>query len=230
MWWCVDREERGAHCLELSDRTRDYQIVHGKIRLQNYTGIYQTSERLVKVKELMPHPRYDGVSSQHDATKNDIALVVLASDLPGPYTKTASKTPPHGTNITAVGFGLNSNFFYFDQENDQYAMGQPDRLYEVGLRVGTWGKYPCPRAYMGVLQADPDTELCVFGDMTDHGFKSICNGDSGGPLFNPDMETIGVTSWGPGYACRDMVEVFDVYTKVAPYYKFFIKPVLDKYD
>ena len=57
---------------------------------------------------------------------------------------------------------------------------------------------------------DPDTNICTFFPN-----KSVCRGDSGGPLLTFENVQIGITSFGPkgcGVAPRS-----DVFTKVAAY-------------
>ena len=215
-----------AHCIANGLDQRLKKIARGNIRLEEVSGVLKSADEVSSVAEVVMHPRY-----MPETQRNDVALVILNQKMSKLFAPVAKRVPKKGSKVHAVGLGLNN---YFPNPGTADVYGKPTRLYEVEMKVGRWGKDPCPAGYeLGDKTPNPKKQVCVYGSMTKNGWKSICNGDSGGPIFNKKGETFGVASWGPGAggaACLSLVEVFDAYTSVPYYYDSFIKPNLKKYS
>lgn len=140
--------------------------------------------RAVRVTESRIHPGYDPVSK-----RNDVAVVVLESDVGVPSVQLAT-----GTNVdtaTVVGWGRLSEG------------GQTTPLLQF-VNVDVLNDATCAAAY-GPL--DP-TQLCA-GKLG--GGKDSCQGDSGGPLltWNVDhWDQLGFVSFGAGCARPDAPGVY----------------------
>lgn len=217
------------HCVKDLRKWHKYgkavlKAVRGNIRLSSDGwGEFKSADEESYVKKIYMHKNYDSSSME-----NDIAIVILETAMSKPYTKIAKKVPPVGTEVMAIGFGKNNDFKLTNIVTNEVRMGWPNRLYEVPLTLGTFGKN-CPTLYGGVTPTFPKKQMCVYGKLLKKGWQSICNGDSGGPLLNGKGETFGVTSWGPAepeLLCQGLLQFFNVYTNVPAYYETFIKPVL----
>lgn len=169
----------------------------------------------------------------HDAPRNDIALLHLASPAQAPNQRLipkslVDKAAQDGATVEVAGFGLTTPQTLTGGQQGSSS----SRLEQVAVPIVT--RPECARILNGVLHAssgDPapvdETNLCA-GDPT-RGGRDSCNGDSGGPLVeNMDgrRAQIGVVSWGAGCGQKGTV---GVYTSVG-YFESWIRSFVTDVD
>lgn len=116
------------------------------------------------------HPDY-----QSGSHVNDVALVRLASPLPGPIVALAQVEPAAGDVVDVVGFGRTA------ATGAMSATLQRGRQHVIGRRA-------CSAALNG-LPVDQG-RICAADE------AASCNGDSGGPLFDTAGRQVGIVSLG----------------------------------
>ncbi|KAF9570545.1 hypothetical protein EC968_001715 [Mortierella alpina] len=138
------------------------------------------------------HPKYKNHT-------NDIGLVFLPRTVPGPYPQISGDYPQPNSKIVAAGFG------HIDNNNTL-----PRSLQKAELTVEN--KAVCLLHYPNFVD---DTQFCTKDTP-----QGVCNGDSGGPLFigeNESIKIVGVTSHGtPSYGCGEKGN-YQYFTFVHPY-------------
>lgn len=220
-----------AHCvdLDIAPESKNFKVVRGNIRLSKLgSGAFKSADEISEVEKVIVHPSFPRKT-------RDIALVILQKDMSKPYMKIAKAIPKYKSKVTVMGFGRNENVKYFDADQNKTVPGYPSKLYKVGLRLGAFGKYPCPTTVYGETE-EKGKELCVYGyEPGTIGFPSPCNGDSGSPLLDGKGRIIGLASRGiPALSeenlCQTFWEAFTLFSNVPSYYKSFIEPVLKKYS
>lgn len=165
-----------AHCVE------------GKptyaLSVRDFTG------QRVGVEAIRQHPDY-----QTGSYVNDIALIGLASPLPGPAAVLATGEPDAGADVAILGFGRTA------------AAGGPSPTLQRGAQHVV-SRRACSSALNG-LAVDQGRICAGTGDDA-----SGCPGDSGGPAIDRTGQQIGVTSL-VATGCPQGKPT--VYTAVAPY-------------
>lgn len=179
-----------AHCVEF-DRAEDIEL------LLRTTTLDSGGIRVALDGDPIVHPAYS--SKQID---NDIAILRLAQDVPGPYVALASADGSNeaiGRDATVIGWGV----------SDAAAGTSPNELLKgeqrlIGLgdcrdRVDNWSPY---------LRV---TERMICGEHFVTG--GPCYGDSGGPMFVTDGDDkhiqTGVVSWGfPGCESPEQIALY----------------------
>lgn len=112
----------------------------------------------------------------------DIALLELAAPVDLPPAQLPTGTPPNGTTVTLIGWGLTCT----QSVPPLYHCGtSPAQLHRVDVRVNP--DWQCTSPIYGI---HGPTELCL-GDYLSG--KTACYGDSGGPALLGDR-IVGVTS------------------------------------
>lgn len=190
-----------AHCI--SDANHSDGTMGG-LQITTMTGTDNYAERpvpTVDVATIIMHPHYGGGGNPN---VNDVAVLVLAQALPGPYQALASArdVAAPGRQATVVGFGAT--------EPHGSAESASPQLLEVGLP--TVDDASCDAQYGNI---DADRMVCAGdpGTEEDPGNDS-CQGDSGGPMFDDATgEQNGVVSFGG--LCG--VEAPGVYAEVFAY-------------
>jgi len=144
------------------------------------------------VTNVVAQQLYDPVT-----TRNDIALLELATRSTITPISLYLGAPPVGTLATVVGWG--------DLEPRARA---PTTLHEVEVSVVSNATCNAPEAYNGIIV---DSQLCAgFPE----GGRDACAGDSGGPLMavqDGEYRQIGIVSFGVGCARPNK---FGVYTRI----------------
>ncbi|XP_054089369.1 trypsin zeta-like [Zeugodacus cucurbitae] len=160
-----------SHCIERSKRNELMVVVGTNLR-SGIDGV------IVPVQEILMHEEYGP-----ERTTNDIALLVLAAELPinnitiKPIELTDMQPQP-GEIATITGWGVNA-------EGDS-----PDFLHEV--QVPIISHEICKQSYPNRIT---DDMLCA--GLLGVGGKDACKKDSGGPLLI-NGKLAGVVSWGSG--------------------------------
>lgn len=108
---------------------------------------------------------------------HDVAVLVLDRALGSPTTSIRRTAPVVGESLTAIGWG---------RTQDGYPPSKQMRTGIPVLAIGA-GLFTYTRASGAILKAAlSDGELGAG--------ESVCNGDSGGPLLDPDGKIVGVVS------------------------------------
>ena len=169
----------------------------------------------------------------HDAPRNDIALLHLASPAQAPNQRLIPKSlvdraAQGGASVEVAGFGLTTPQTITGGQQGSSS----NHLEQVALPIVT--RSECARVLASALHASPgdpapvdETNLCA-GDPS-RGGRDSCNGDSGGPLVeNMDgrQAQIGVVSWGAGCGQKETV---GVYTSVG-YFESWIRSFVTDAD
>ena len=184
-----------AHCVckvgseELRDSS-GANVFQGNLRLNTTSGMPISSDSSSAVRKWIRHPKYD-----HANITNDVALVFLEDDLPGPFAtlpEIGSQDPQIGDTIKVVGFGRNNNYIVPSKDPGRFVASPSPVLYEVGLVVGDPNQNPCRNA----KDFELETEICYVGEKfnlneaavavngnTNPGFTGTCAGDSGGAFI-----------------------------------------------
>ncbi|XP_026320438.1 collagenase-like [Hyposmocoma kahamanoa] len=117
---------------------------------------------------------------------NDVAVIahsyVNYTDFITPIAMTASTSQFDGVSAQAVGFG---------RQSDNAGISMSQRLHHVTLQVIS--NTVCLNTFRGL----PTTNICTSGA----GGRSVCGGDSGGPLIHND-QLIGIVSFGHVFGCE----------------------------
>ena len=185
-------------------------------------------------REIFVHPDY----LYEVSDENDIAIIrtKTSEPLPKPFVRLAGRKESlrFGANVTAVGFGVNDNYISDD------IFYPPPRLFEVDLTVGQPGVMPCPPRMMDVQE---DKEVCLVGGWFYQnpgralhsdpdpdfgiGLKSVCSGDSGGPVYSRGKQ-FGIASRVLDIdLCRKFaLNPYMVYTLVSAHRRDFIDPIV----
>lgn len=174
-----------AHCANAFDTA----ALLGATQLWG-TPPYDAQPERVEVEQSFPHPNYDPTTD-----KNDFMLIKLS-------------TPVTNVPVAKLDFG-NSNLDYpgplrvigfgkLEEDGDVSST-----LQEVDLDFIDFDL--CAQDY-GYSRLDINTQFCA-GYMP--GGRDSCNGDSGGPIFNPQTGTVyGLVSYGRGCARQNQAAVY----------------------
>ena len=172
---CVDPGELQRTAAQIQQET---VVVFDAVDLNGGGG---TAVHLSQVFENPNHPNY--ASQNADFGHDDDAIVILAQPITDRAPSPIDLDPSHsyiGVKTTQVGFGV-----------DQIVNGSGDQM-SGGVENVLANATVVPCAPYGLSDANM---LCF--DQT--GDKGQCNGDSGGPTFDPHGVVIGATSFGdPG--------------------------------
>lgn len=191
-----------AHCITTGSGGIAASVVarHGILSF-NESGTSVNSARIFR------HPSYDPRGAGFD-----VAVVRLASDLPGPYLKLGSASEEsnffasRSGNLAAVmGWGL--------IESNSAGLG-PTAFTLQKLRIPYIDIGVCQRGLASEGFVDPDTMLCAGVPTGNSARLDSCLGDSGGPLVvgsGANAAVIGVVSWG-----RAECDGYGVYSRVVP--------------
>nr|QIC51178.1 trypsin precursor [Adelphocoris suturalis] len=168
-----------AHCRP--DNNEALSVVLAEHKASSKT---ESKTTIIDVTRMISHEQYDLKKN----TENDIALLVLASQIPfgktiGPACFPKANLNIVGQKVRVIGWGA-------------LASGgrQPDILQKVDLDVQPTSA--CSRVYKGITEG----QLCTYTLR-----KDACQGDSGGPVIWRDPGTsrytiVGVVSYGYGCA------------------------------
>jgi len=221
-----------AHCVDpdiIQKRAKSLKVVRGDIRLSKLgSGAFKSADEISEVEKVIIHPSFP-------RKVRDIALIILQKGMPKPYMKIARAIPKYKARVTTMGYGRNDKFPYFDPDKNKTVPGFSNKLYKLELRLGAFGKYPCPKTVYGETE-QKGRELCAYGyNPETTGFPSSCNGDSGSPLLDSQGRIIGLGSRGvPSNSeenlCQIFWEPFTLFSNVPSYYNSFIEPVLKEYS
>ncbi|OWA50945.1 putative Anionic trypsin-1 [Hypsibius exemplaris] len=175
-----------AHCVQndYGQISRASEIVVG-VGLHDLRSARRSDYFMVK--SVRPHPHYTPLPNM----RNDIAILTLTRPIPlNLRGKTARRIdlpsssdpgPRTGSRLLAIGWGENIN------------RESPDLLQGARLRVIS--SSDCADRIMGRIRYSFRDKICVDSTGAD-----ICDGDSGGPLFerlsSGQMRLIGLTSFG----------------------------------
>ncbi|KAL1918557.1 uncharacterized protein VTP21DRAFT_3217 [Calcarisporiella thermophila] len=147
--------------------------------------------------KFVPHPAYDSKKNL-----NDIGLIFVEQPMNTTVAKIGMKYPKAGSTIMAAGFG--------DTDNQG---GDSPNLKKVALKVAT-----AAECKVNKPNFDSKTQFCTSDKPVGH---SVCNGDSGGPLYTgsgKSLRVVGLVSHGTkARACGE---------EGNPQYFTFIKPYL----
>jgi secreted trypsin-like serine protease len=184
-----------AHCLE-GDSADNVDAVIGRYQLSTNSGERIRAQRFII---------HDGYDDDSDGEDNDIALIQLSR----PATK--------GTPISLIGAsnewvddaGILARVIGWGRVPEQ-GLEYTDKLYGVNVPVAS--QTTCIKAYDGEITPD---SICAGRPQ---GGADSCEGDSGGPLFVPNVNgqpvQIGVVSWGDVCGAPG---VYGVYARVTEY-------------
>ncbi|CAB9501399.1 Chymotrypsin-like elastase family member 1 [Seminavis robusta] len=156
----------------------------------------------IRVRCVKKHPNYDNFVT------NDIAIIKLASEAPTDSfiaINTDAGNPSLGEQMTAIGLGRTSS-----------NGGVASRLLAINVNYVDPGT--CNIAYGGGV--DSNFHLCA----TTNG-NGVCNGDSGGPLYDSAFAQVGVVSFGSSGGCGTGVP--DGYTRVSHYSQWIQEQLTD---
>jgi len=247
-----------AHCVVnrttgLPDLNNTKFIAKGDIKYNWRKMQLVSADTVSEVAELFVHPDYpsDG---------NDIAIIRVKTSQPlsKPFVKLANRRAklPNRLRMKAVGFGRNNNYPKVDGEFAGGKATSPPRLFEVDLELRAPGVAPCPRISTkpekcrrkGDIQDGdrlncypivPGKEICLVGDWyygknpnTGYGvgLKSICSGDSGGPLYYKGVQYGIAESVVNKFLCEEFfMNPFSIYTTVSGHRKDFIDPIVKEH-
>jgi secreted trypsin-like serine protease len=178
-----------AHCLFVDGLREELRLIKPSEMIL-YIGSNKISGeggQKLKVKSLIPHPKY---SWPH----YDVALIELAEPVttvsPVELNDQDLDDQADGLKVTAAGWGL----------IDQAGETSPDFMQKIELNLISRKKCqqdPFPAQRSWTISSDI---LCAESSFSQ---KSICPGDSGGPLiqyYNGHYRQVGIVSWG--LSCR----------------------------
>jgi len=160
-----------AHCVDGNENNPSAFIIR-------YNTLQHASGPTLTVIRVKKHESYNG-----NTIINDVALIFVSQAMtPGANAQIIvlvepGYQPSEGTLLTTSGWGLTSGGGPLS----------PD-LRQVTKAALT--KAACTSRYQGI-NAIHDSMVCAFSTG-----KSACNGDSGGPLTNPQGQQCGIVSWG----------------------------------
>ncbi|RZF48815.1 hypothetical protein LSTR_LSTR003195 [Laodelphax striatellus] len=166
-----------GHCVHGLDHTPEiFKMIVGITSVKHY----DPEKDVYPVIEIFLHPEYENKLPPFC----DVAVIKVKGDFashgslaPAPLPRGPPET---GQMCTATGWGL---------VNHEKKVISPD-LMKVDLAIRD--PYECARIYHP--QVEVDTVGCVCAGYERK--KSICNGDSGGPLICRRGEVHGIASWG----------------------------------
>jgi secreted trypsin-like serine protease len=186
-----------AHCkMRLLDVV-PRQVVVGRADLSDWAH-----GEMIPIEASFQNPGWDFGG---DDVRNDLMLIKLSRPVADPHpvalAAAGAADPPSGAPVRVAGWGYTS----------QRAATTPLVLRTVEMPVHDWRE--CRRNWGGDRGIKP-TMICT-GDKGQY-YKSVCNGDSGGPLTYQGTQ-IGIVSFG-GQGCH--VHRYPVYTRVASYAAF----------
>ena len=204
-----------AHCVE--SQKRWYTIAKNDLSLDEF-GFLESAGAISVID--------NGIASKYNAStsENDIAILKLVSALPPPYAEIEYNASYNG-DLTYVGFGANSEYPYFDYGDEVLYEGS-EELYQITLKQGKFGEYPCPKKWRGI-ELSNTKQVCPYSDeYTDSKYKSTglgstCYGDSGGPGYGSNGKVVTLVSKGPRGCNREGAVVnFAIDTRLSGYKKF----------
>ena len=189
-----------AHC---DDRGKgNYNAVVGRHDFDDRDG------QALSVKTALPHPDYDGDTSDHDfllifldKSANINTFVKLNTD---------AATPKVGAPVTVMGWGD------IDPTDDGKELS--DVLMEVEVNAITNDECDASDGKFGSYKDSITSDMLCARE--EGGGEDSCQGDSGGPLIvkganaSEDIQ-VGVVSWGIGCASKDYP---GVYSRVSAQY------------
>lgn len=190
-----------AHCvLDFVDSPKSLKAVIGRNQLTSSEGI------TVSIDGITIHRNFS-----FDTSENDIALLHLRKDVPGPtipiVTSTDAQFWAPGTMATILGWGVTDAKFPIRPDNLQQASIPIVSDAECQNRLG--------------LDFRPDSMLCAgtlaSTPTAEDGIDS-CQGDSGGPLMvetASGWKIAGIVSWG--YYCGSN-KYWGIYTQAGAFY------------
>ena len=173
--------------------------------LAGQSNLAEPSEgREILVTNVFRHPGY--VDDATGRTRDDIALLELATDAPTPTSELFAGDPEDypGELGVIVGWGAT-------EDPSFGGTPFPDALQEAAVPLVPFATCDGPQAYAGDVA---EGQFCAGFD---EGGVDACTGDSGGPLYvrvDDRVQLAGVTSFGRGCALPDF---YGIYTDVAAY-------------
>ncbi|XP_034239025.1 protein piccolo-like [Thrips palmi] len=176
-----------AHCVQGRRRAAAWRVRAG-------ATLRETGGKLVKVRQVFPHPKYKQL-------KYDVALFKLAETLTYSSSIKAVKLPGKGHEDATPGAAMTiSGWGKVKPNGYQY----PRVLQKATVSVVA--RDECSKRYSNTpFGPISNVEVCAGGDHTD-----TCQGDSGGPMVDSSGTQMGITSWGEGCA-----ELPGVYSNIA---------------
>lgn len=174
--------------------------------LAGQTNLREPSEgREVTVVNVIRHPGYVN-DDPTGRTKDDIALLELATDVPAPASELFAGDPERyaGRRAAIVGWGA---LEYTEIGDPPF----PDELQRGVVPIVPFETCNGPEGYDGDVA---ENQFCAG---LAEGGVDACTGDSGGPLYltvEDRVQVVGVTSFGRGCALPGF---YGIYTDVAAY-------------
>lgn len=221
-----------AHCLNYSEQdpeTGAWSYVYGNgarwpmVVAANLDDLAEDDPELaarVIGGEVISEPGRTYTVDEIDTQKNDIAILKLDRDLPGPYAKLSGgiEADPaiEGHLLWAAGFGTtdatNQALTSFDSRRGPARTRAPAQILSDAI-LQFKPQNICSPANMGVIS--DSMHICAGWD---EGMRDSCQGDSGGPLTVLDGDgcpvVVGLTSFGNG--CGQAGK-YGIYTRVSQY-------------
>ncbi|XP_074854442.1 serine protease 27-like [Carettochelys insculpta] len=199
-----------AHCIREHKTPGFFSVLLGTHQ-QRQPG---PSAVLLPVKQLIPHPRYEGKISSGDIALVELAQAANLSEriLPVCLPDAQTQFPP-GTSCWVTGWGV--------VQEGAGASEAPEMLQKVEVPLVAQDK--CNDLYKGGGQQDIQEDMLCAGYA--RGGHDACQGDSGGPLVCKMGEIwlqLGLVSWGEGCAGRDRP---GVYIRVTSYLNWLHKHI-----
>ncbi len=134
---------------------------------------------VLAVEATAAHPLYRADAVKRRVVSIDVGLVEVRTALPTPFRPVKlgeGEAPPVGSGETAVGYGI-------AREGDASSGGA---LRTAALQV-----------------REPASKILMWADDPDNSGAGGCSGDSGGPIFAADQETVvAVVAWTSGVRGR----------------------------
>lgn len=185
-----------AHCL----KGRDLDKV---VIMMGSTNI-RTMPLNFRVIKANIHPKFEPSS-----LKNDIAVLEVEQDVPGPFNFPVKIPCNHMKNI-CYNIGHTVRVIGFGKDNENNAMDHLSELKEIDIKVKSIEE---SRYHRNLISSD----MFLAGDIVNNLVRDACTGDSGGPCLKyikGNWYLVGIVSWGNGCGRK---RTPGVYTKVLPF-------------
>uniref|UniRef100_UPI0037E7D5BE trypsin-3 n=1 Tax=Semicossyphus pulcher TaxID=241346 RepID=UPI0037E7D5BE len=172
--------------------------------------IYEGTEQEILPQLLIPHPKYNSSTNDHD-----IMLIKLKAPVNLNSYVSIALLPRHGASIAEGRLCRVSGWGYTSPGGGQI----PSTLRTVRIPIVSTQKCNSSDSYNGTIT---ENMLCAGYSI---GGKDACQGDSGGPLVC-EGRIYGVVSWGRG--CADP-KFPGVYTAVSKYRRWIDNTIFSHY-
>lgn len=194
-----------AHCVDHADVSA-YKVCVGSSQLSQCNPDIESD-----VTKIVAHTGFD-INNLFEG--NDIAIIKLSRPLKGrKITRLATKQkdePANGKKVRAFGWGVS-------EYNDNPVL--PDQLQRIDLKF--MSSSACKKYYSGI--GSNIVCLKAQGEPNEPANKSVCNGDSGGPVYYKGVQ-IGIASFVTINNERQCLGTSpNAYTRVSSFRKWIMK-------